>query len=104
LAAVTHAHGLPLLTDDAWGLDYSFCSRLPPSAMESGADLAIGSVHKTLTGLSQTSVLSVQGDRIDTTRLQLVFELEQSTSACSAAPSTTPTGCGPPSTSSPAST
>jgi arginine decarboxylase len=81
LAAVTHAHGLPLLTDDAWGLDYSFCSRLPPSAMESGADLAIGSVHKTLTGLSQTSVLSVQGDRIDTTRLQLVFELEQSTSA-----------------------
>src|SRR4051812_42650297 len=42
LAAVTHAHDIPLLTDDAWGLDYSFCSRLPPSAMESGADLAIG--------------------------------------------------------------
>jgi arginine/lysine/ornithine decarboxylase len=81
LAAVAHAHGVPLLTDDAWGLDYSFCSRLPPSAMESGADLAIGSVHKTLTGLGQTSVLSVQGDRIDTARLQLVFELEQSTSA-----------------------
>src|SRR5215218_1259365 len=48
LAEVTHAHGLPLITDDAWGLDYSFCSRLPPSALESGADLAIGSVHKTL--------------------------------------------------------
>jgi arginine/lysine/ornithine decarboxylase len=62
-------------------LDYSFCSRLPPSALESGADLAIGSVHKTLNGFGQTSVLSVQGDRIDRERLELVFELEQSTSA-----------------------
>jgi arginine decarboxylase len=83
LADVCHAHDLPLLTDDAWGLDYSFCKRLPEAAIDAGADLAIGSVHKTLNGLSQTSVLSVQGDRIDTTRLSMVFELEQSTSASS---------------------
>src|SRR4051812_2341626 len=81
LVEVCHVRGLPLLTDDAWGLDYSFCSRLPPSALESGADLAIGSVHKTLNGFAQTSVLSIQGDRIDAQRLELVFELEQSTSA-----------------------
>src|SRR3954451_24844554 len=81
LAEVCHARNIPLLTDDAWGLDYSFCSRLPPSALESGADLAIGSVHKTLNGFGQTSVLSLQGDRIDSSRLELVFELEQSTSA-----------------------
>jgi arginine decarboxylase len=81
IADIAHAHDLPLLTDDAWGLDYSFCSRLPKSALESGSDLAIGSVHKTLNGFGQTSVLSVQGDRIDQSRLELVFELEQSTSA-----------------------
>src|SRR4051812_49497214 len=81
LAEVCHRHGVPLITDDAWGLDYSFCSRLPASAIDSGADLAIGSVQKTLNGFGQTSVLSVQGDRIDTSRLELVFELEQSTSA-----------------------
>jgi arginine decarboxylase len=81
LAKTAHAHGIPLITDDAWGLDYSFCSRLPPSAIESGADMAIGSVHKTLNGFAQTSVLSIQGDRIDAERLELVFELEQSTSA-----------------------
>src|SRR5436309_14368288 len=46
-----------------------------------GSDLAIGSVHKTLTGLSQTSVLSVGSDRIDAERLQLCFELEESTSS-----------------------
>jgi arginine/lysine/ornithine decarboxylase len=81
LAGVAHAHDVPLITDDAWGLDFSFCSRLPKSSMEAGADLCIGSVHKSLDGLCQTSVLSRQGDRIDPTRLSLVFELAQSTSA-----------------------
>jgi arginine decarboxylase len=81
LAETTHRHDLPLVTDDAWGLDYSFCSRLPPAAIDSGADLAIGSVHKTLNAFGQTSVLSIKGDRIDPKRLELVFELEQSTSA-----------------------
>jgi arginine decarboxylase len=81
LADVCNARGLPLVTDDAWGLDYSFCAKLPPSALSQGADLAIGSVHKSLNGLSQTSVFSVQGDLIDRERLQLCFELEESTSA-----------------------
>jgi arginine decarboxylase len=81
LARVAHAHDVPLITDDAWGLDYSFCTRLPKSAIESGADLAIGSVHKTLDAFTQTSVLSRKGERIDPQRLSLVFELAQSTSA-----------------------
>jgi arginine/lysine/ornithine decarboxylase len=83
LAEVAHAHDVPLITDDAWGLDYSFCSRLPPSALESGADLCIGSVHKSLNALAQTSVLSIQGDRIDSSRLSLMYDLTQSTSASS---------------------
>src|SRR3954462_6051648 len=83
LADLCHTRGLPLITDDAWGLDYSFCDQLPPSALDSGAALAIGSVHKTLNGFGQTSVLSVQGELIDSSRLELVFELEQSTSASS---------------------
>ncbi|MFL5840594.1 MAG: aminotransferase class I/II-fold pyridoxal phosphate-dependent enzyme [Thermoleophilaceae bacterium] len=83
LARVCHEHDLPLVTDDAWGLDYKLSGHpeLPRGALEQGSDLAIGSVHKTLTGLSQTSVLSVGSDRIDTEKLQLVFELEESTSA-----------------------
>jgi arginine/lysine/ornithine decarboxylase len=85
LAAVCHERGLPLVTDDAWGLDYALSGHpdLPASALSQGSDLAIGSVHKTLTGLSQTSVLSVGSDRIDLDRLGLCFELEESTSASS---------------------
>src|SRR4051812_710799 len=82
-AEACHARDLPLVTDDAWALDYAFRSDadLPKGALEQGSDLAIGSVHKTLTGLGQTSVLSVGSDRIDTERLTLCFELEESTSA-----------------------
>jgi arginine decarboxylase len=83
IAEICHARNLPLVTDDAWGLDYALCGHpdLPEGALAQGSDLAIGSVHKTLTGLCQTSVLSVGSDRIDTERLQLCFELEESTSA-----------------------
>jgi arginine/lysine/ornithine decarboxylase len=82
LAAACHERGLPLVTDDAWGLDYEISHHpdLPSGALAEGSDLAIGSVHKTLSGLSQTSVLSVGSDRIDTERLKLCFELEESTS------------------------
>ncbi len=83
LANACHEHDLPLITDDAWGLDYKLGGHpeLPQGALSQGADLAIGSVHKTLTGLTQTSVLSVGSDRIDMERLKLCFELEESTSA-----------------------
>src|SRR3954454_4407112 len=85
LAAVCHERDIPLVTDDAWGLDYDLTGHpeLPKGALEQGSDLAIGSVHKTLSGLSQTSVLSVGSERIDTQRLQLCFELEESTSTSS---------------------
>ncbi len=82
IAELCHARGVPLVTDDAWGLDYSLSGHpeLPDGALRQGSDLAIGSVHKTLTGMMQTSVLSVGSDRIDLDRLQLCFELEESTS------------------------
>jgi arginine/lysine/ornithine decarboxylase len=84
IADAAHSRDIPLISDDAWGLDYCFLEELdgvPPGALSQGADLAIGSVHKKLTGLSQTSVISVGSDRIDTERLTLCFELQESTSS-----------------------
>jgi arginine/lysine/ornithine decarboxylase len=81
LAGACHARDIPLVTDDAWALDYALSGHpdLPEGALAQGSDLTIGSVHKTLTRLGQTSVLSVGSDRIDTERPQLVFELQEST-------------------------
>jgi arginine decarboxylase len=81
LAEIAHAHDLPLVSDDAWALAYKFHPELPPFALDAGADLAIGSVHKTLSGLGQTSIISVKGSRIDTTRLSLALETYETTSA-----------------------
>jgi arginine decarboxylase len=48
--------------------------------MASGADLAIASFHKSLTGLMQTSIILVQGERIDIERLQLALDGFETTS------------------------
>jgi arginine/lysine/ornithine decarboxylase len=81
IADICHERGVPLVTDDAWGALFAFHPELPPGAMHSGVDLAIGSVHKSLSGLSQTSFLSMQGDRIDSSRLLLAFENFESSSS-----------------------
>ena len=80
LAERCHAHGIPLIMDDAWGADFAFHPELPPGSMESGADLAVASFHKSLTGLMQTSIILVQGERIDMERLQLALDGFETTS------------------------
>jgi arginine decarboxylase len=83
LADVCHEHGIPLIMDDAWGADFTFHPELPAGSMQSGADLAVASFHKSLTGLMQTSIILVQGDRIDRERLKLAFDGFETTSTSS---------------------
>jgi arginine/lysine/ornithine decarboxylase len=80
LADTCHAHDIPLIMDDAWGADFTFHPELPRGSMQSGADLAIASFHKSLTGLMQTSIILVQGERIDMERLQLALDGFETTS------------------------
>jgi arginine/lysine/ornithine decarboxylase len=81
IADACHERGIPLVSDDAWGAMFAFHPELPPGAMESGVDVALGSGHKAMTSLSQTSFLSVQGELVDVERLQLCFENFQSSSS-----------------------
>lgn len=83
LADACHEHGIPLVMDDAWGAEFHFHPELPRGSMESGADLAVASFHKSLTGLMQTSIILVQGDRIDRERLHLAFDGFETTSTSS---------------------
>src|SRR3954467_9835902 len=80
LADVCHAHDAALIMDDAWGADFSFHPDLPPGSLQSGADLQVASFHKSLTGLMQTSIILVQGERIDRERLHLAFDGFETTS------------------------
>lgn len=69
----------PILVDQAHGSHY-LGSLFPPSALKLGADLVLHSSHKTLSALTQSAMLHVQGPRVSRTRLRQSLELLQSSS------------------------
>lgn len=80
ISDLTHAAGIPLLVDEAHGAHFVFHPDFPISAMAAGADLAVQSTHKTLSALTQASMLHVQGNRMDRDRISRSLQLVQSTS------------------------
>ncbi|MBD1844233.1 aminotransferase class I/II-fold pyridoxal phosphate-dependent enzyme [Cyanobacteria bacterium FACHB-63] len=80
IADLTHAIGIPLLVDEAHGAHFAFHPEFPISAMAAGADLTVQSTHKTLSALTQASMLHIQGSRIDRDRISRSLQLTQSTS------------------------
>ena len=79
-ARACHEHAIPFAVDDAWGVHFGFHPDLPESPIAAGADLSIGSVHKTVGGLAPASILSVQGDLVDVEALQQRIDLLETTS------------------------
>lgn len=80
IAQLAHAHDLPLLVDEAHGPHFAFHGELPISALEAGADLVVQSTHKVISGMTQASLLHMQGSRIDPNRVRNILQLLQSTS------------------------
>lgn len=80
IADIVHAYGKILMVDEAHGPHMKFSERLPISALDAGADIVIQSTHKTLTGFTQTSMIHVGSDRIDTAKLKDRFQLYTTTS------------------------
>lgn len=82
LAAVAHARGVPLIVDEAWGAHLRFCSQLPASALESGADLVLSSVHKLVGSLTQSAILHLgsAGERLDEAVVDRAVTAVESTS------------------------
>ena len=74
IAEVAHARGVPLTVDAAWGAHLGFDPALPPHALQAGADILVTSVHKHITGFTQSSMVLAQRERIDIDRLEAAFE------------------------------
>ncbi|MDQ0416345.1 arginine/lysine/ornithine decarboxylase [Croceifilum oryzae] len=75
-----HAHGIPVLVDEAHGVLTNFHERLPISAMEAGADLAATSVHKLGGSLTQSSILNLKSNLISPERVQSIISMLTTTS------------------------
>jgi len=86
IAAAVHARGKVLIVDQAHGAHLKFFHRfgfgegMPKSAEESGADLVIGSIHKTLGSLTQSAILNHNTDRVSKYVLEDKLQMIESTS------------------------
>ncbi|MDB5099347.1 MAG: Orn/Lys/Arg decarboxylase [Cyanobacteria bacterium RYN_339] len=80
IAEVCHAHGKPLLVDEAHGPHLHFHESLPISAIDAGADMVVQSTHKIISGMTQSSMLHVQEGLVNVNRVRNVLQLIHSTS------------------------
>jgi arginine/lysine/ornithine decarboxylase len=80
IVAVSHARGVPVHVDEAWGPHVHFHPALPASAMASGADGAVVSTHKVLGSLTQAAILHVRGSLVDPDRVRTTVDMVQTTS------------------------
>lgn len=80
IAMVAHSFGIPLIVDEAHGAHFGMHKYFPDNSNESGADLVIHSVHKTLPSLTQTGLLHVNGDIVDREKLKRYLKMLQSSS------------------------
>lgn len=56
---------LIIFVDEAWGSNFQFHSQQPPTAMDSGADIAVVSTHKQGGALQQTSIILCKERRLN---------------------------------------
>lgn len=81
IAKVCHDRGIALIVDQAHGAHLAFETSMPSLAAERlGADIVVNSIHKTLASFTQTAVVNVMSDMIDTDILAEKLEILQSSS------------------------
>ncbi|GAA4160617.1 arginine decarboxylase [Gryllotalpicola daejeonensis] len=81
IVEICHAHGKPVIVDEAWGAHLPFHDELPTWAMNAGADICVVSVHKMGMGFEQGSVYHLQGGLVDPTRLKQCADVLATTSS-----------------------
>lgn len=85
IAKVVHKHNKVLIVDQAHGAHLKLFRKygidgLPKSAEESGADIIVNSIHKTLASFTQSAVLNLNSDRVDEDILADKLQCIESTS------------------------
>ena len=81
LVELIHTRGLPVIVDESHGAHFlAGLEDLPVSALKTGADLVVHSLHKSASALSQAAVLWLQGDKVDPVCVERSIGLVQTTS------------------------
>lgn len=80
IADIVHKKGIPLIVDEAHGAHFLFSDKFPLSALQQGADIVIHSVHKTLPAFTQTALLHLQGNLVQSKKVERYLSMFQSSS------------------------
>ena len=80
IAYIAHSNDIPLIVDSAHGAHLGFSPDFPISAIKSGADVVVMSLHKTLPALTQCALLHTQGTRVNTREITRLLSVFQTTS------------------------
>ncbi len=75
-----HKRNMIVICDEAHGSNFYFSSELPCSAMDAGADITAMSMHKNSGSLTQSSLILIQGERVDLSEVKRAFAMFSSTS------------------------
>lgn len=80
LAKLARERGIPLLVDAAHGTLFGLHPSLPPKALACGAEAAVESAHKRLSGLTQTAWLHLRGEKLGEAEVREALMLLQTSS------------------------
>ena len=64
ICRIAHLHNVSVLADEAHGAHFAFSDSFPTEAVQSGADVAVVSLHKTLPSLTQTALLLTSNENL----------------------------------------
>jgi len=81
IAEIAHMHNIPVLVDEAHGAHLNFIEELKEQeAINSGADIVVQSLHKTLPALTQTAIMHIQGDLISENKVERALDIFETSS------------------------
>lgn len=75
-----HSKDIAVIVDEAHGAHLGLSEELPKTALEQGADIVIQSTHKTLSSFTQSSMIHIQGDRVNKEQLVSILKIIESSS------------------------
>ncbi|MDV9660210.1 hypothetical protein RHF61_18455 [Clostridioides difficile] len=69
-----------VIVDEAHGAHLGLSERLPKTALEQGADIVVQSTHKTLPSFTQSSMIHIQGNRVNIDKILNMLRMTESSS------------------------
>jgi len=80
IAGIVHAHGIPMIVDEAHGAHLGFGEYFPDTAVHLGADVVVQSMHKVLPSLTQTALLHIDPTSVSSKAVERYLDIYETSS------------------------